>query len=129
MRNRHASRGRRQTFAGALRALRRPFVALCAVLLVANLVIPVASFASDSEPAAFCHGAAPGAGPTGEGGSQNHRAYQSCCFSAAVALSPAQAVQPALRAGCPQAAPHFLQRQLVATRLPGARQIRAPPVI
>ncbi len=56
------------TVAEALRSLRQPLVALCAVLLVANLVVPVASFAGGIEENAFCHGAAPASEPDGGAG-------------------------------------------------------------
>ncbi|WMS43237.1 hypothetical protein RDV64_02210 [Acuticoccus sp. MNP-M23] len=116
------------TVARALRSLRRPFVSLCTALLIANLLIPVASFAGSAEANAFCHGAATGQDTGGADGSHHH-AFQSCCFSAAVALSPGPVALPALCTGSPQAAPLPLATRLLPARQPGARQIRAPPAI
>lgn len=124
MRNWNTRRGNKTTVAQALRALRQPLVTLCAALLIANLLIPVASFAGGIEQHAFCHGADPA---TDTDSAPNNHAFQSCCFSAAVALSPEPIAQPAVGTSCPQAAPLPLTRRLAASRLPGARQIRAPP--
>lgn len=118
--------GRRCRTNEVLRALRQPVVALCAVLLLSNLLIPAATLAPGQAVAgAFC---LPG-GPLApdDGGSGGLHPFATCCVSATMALLPAALAAPSscgAAATGPLAAPADTVR---AARRAGALRIRAPP--
>ncbi|UOM32674.1 DUF2946 family protein [Acuticoccus sp. I52.16.1] len=112
----------------ALRALRSPLVALCALLLLANHLAPVASFGADHPSTALCHGAAPTGSSDDGGGAGDRTHFQSCCFTAAMGLVPAAVVAPTRGAPCPRSSLPGLSAPLVAASAPSHKRIRAPPL-
>ena len=114
-----------QSVSEALRGLRQPLVALCALLLVANHLVPVASFAADAS-GFVCHGASQAA-PEGDGAGDQHR-FQTCCFSAAMGLLPAALTEPAGRPPCPSVSLPTTAAPLHSARATPSNRIRAPPL-
>ncbi|MCF3934556.1 hypothetical protein L1787_14200 [Acuticoccus sp. M5D2P5] len=116
----------RMTAAQRLRALRQPLVALSAILLVSNLLLPVAAFSGGSVAGVFCYGAGPYAVDGDDTSSDRH--FQTCCFSAAVALLPPGGMASEACPQAPQGTIAPLTERIRAERLAGSARIRAPPV-
>lgn len=117
----------RGTLTAKLRALRQPVVTLCAVLLLANLLIPAATVTPAAAGEGFiCHGIAPA---PAEGGDTTHRhPFQTCCFSAAVALMPGALAAPPEATPAAFAAPAAVAATIRSARPAGSARIRAPPL-
>ncbi|RAH99893.1 hypothetical protein DLJ53_19320 [Acuticoccus sediminis] len=109
----------------AFRALRRPLVTLCAVLLFANVWIPAFSVGVLS-PGLICHGAGPVTPDAG--GKTTGPRFQSCCFSAVVALMPEAVPTLTVRAAPGTQQPSRLVAAVTGPAAPHAFRIRAPPI-
>ena len=104
--------------------MRDPLVALCAVLLLGNHLVPAATFAAD-DGFHICQSAAP-QDHDGAGGA--HHRFQSCCFSAAMGVVPAAMAEPLPHAAVSFAALKPLGEHVRAVRPARSARIRAPPV-
>lgn len=130
MTKRDSTRSKRtHSLAWALRALRQPLVALCAVLMVANLVTPVASFgaATLGDETFWCHGGAPQARGDAGAPAAGH-GFQHCCFSAAMALVGEAGLLTLPATPRPLAALPFFPQRARTARIAGTQRIRAPPL-
>jgi len=109
-----------------LRALRRPLVALCAVLVLANLLIP-AAILSPGPAFAGSMCLPTGVAQPDEGGSAPIHPFATCCVSAAMALLPAPLAVPASREAAAAGPIAIFADTRRAARRVGAGSIRGPP--
>ncbi|GAB5377656.1 MAG: hypothetical protein AcusKO_41180 [Acuticoccus sp.] len=114
----------RRSLAWRLRELRQPLVALCAVLLLGNLLAPAAVFGAPADDTYLCHGAPPS--PHGDD-APAHPVSQHCCFAAALALVGDAAPVLALLAPRPDAPLPGFAAAPRTRRLASTARIRAPP--
>lgn len=122
--NRNPSKTGGRTVAQFLRAVRDPLVALCAVLLLGNHLVPVATFAAE-DGFHICSAASPQS-HDGDGGA--HHRFQSCCFSAAMGVVPAAMAEPLPHRALAFAALKPLAEHVRAARPARSARIRAPPL-
>ena len=115
----------RRSLAWRLRELRQPLVALCAVLVLGNLVAPAAVFGAPADdPYYLCHGTP----PSSHGDeAPAHHVSQHCCFAAALALVGDATLAPAILAPRPDAPLPGFAAAPRTRRLASTARIRAPP--